>query len=351
VPTQIIDKGMILCAGLGTRMLPITEICPKPLVPILNIPNILYNIFLLRKAGIEKIMLNLYHLPEPLEKFLGDGSKWDVELSYSHEKVLLGTGGGVKKVEPFFEGNPFILCNCDFVVDLELGPIIERHFERKAIATMVLFEDEKLQPFYSKVGITSKEILCQLPSCQTAPPKRIGIFTGIHILNSEVLQHMRAEFSGINQILYPRLMKEYPQKTFGEFVDNARWKDTGDLNAFWMTSMELMKELIQENSKIRLILSDQGYFEKSQGIWLAEGATLPDEVDCTPPLVIGANCRIAKEVRLGPYVIVGDNCRIGKKTKIEETVLLPNSQVESNENLARTLVFGKSVLPAHRRTV
>ena len=92
-----ITKGMVLCAGLGTRLSPITETLPKPLVPVLNVPNLLHSLYLLKRAGIVDIVLNTHHLPEQIESFLGDGSRWDLRLHFSREKTLLGTGGGVKK--------------------------------------------------------------------------------------------------------------------------------------------------------------------------------------------------------------------------------------------------------------
>src|SRR5687768_14967627 len=102
-------KGMVLAAGLGTRLQPITQKTPKPLVPVLNVPNILHSLYLLKRVGITEIILNLHHLPDQLEQFLGDGSRWGLKLAYSREQQLLGTGGGLKKAEKFFDGQPLVL--------------------------------------------------------------------------------------------------------------------------------------------------------------------------------------------------------------------------------------------------
>src|SRR4051812_30310051 len=107
-------KGMILSAGLGTRLLPITGTLPKPLVPILNIPNVVHTLDLLKRAGIKQVVLNLHHLSKQIEEYFGDGSRWGLDVRYSFESTLLGTGGGLKKAEAFFEGEPFVLANCDF---------------------------------------------------------------------------------------------------------------------------------------------------------------------------------------------------------------------------------------------
>src|SRR5262249_29522472 len=114
---------MVLCAGLGTRLKPITEKIPKPLVPVLNVPNLVHTLHLLKRTGIDEIVINTYHLPQALEDYLGDGRRWKMRIHYSRESVLLGTGGGLKKAEPFFEGEPFLLANCDFITNVDLQPI------------------------------------------------------------------------------------------------------------------------------------------------------------------------------------------------------------------------------------
>ena len=107
-----IRRAMLLAAGLGTRLLPITEKTPKPLVPVLNVANILYGLFLLKRCGIEEVVLNLHHLPQAIEDYLKDGKPWGMHIEYSREQLLLGTGGGLKKAEAFFNKEPLVLVNC-----------------------------------------------------------------------------------------------------------------------------------------------------------------------------------------------------------------------------------------------
>ena len=270
--SDTIRKGMILCAGLGTRLLPITEKSPKPLVPVLNVPNLVHTISLLKRSGIEEIVVNLHHLPLLIEQYLGDGRRWGVKIHFSHESALLGTGGGLKKAESFFGGESFVLANCDFITNMDLRPLIAQHRERRATATMILLEDETLQPLYSKVGIDRDGYLCSLPSSQTRPPSRTGIFTGVHILENETLRYLKAVPSGINEILYPALMKESPTQVFGQFVKDTYWYDTGDLSTFWSTSMKLLGRLADGDVDLEGLLDSNGaYAERKPGVWLPEG--------------------------------------------------------------------------------
>jgi NDP-sugar pyrophosphorylase family protein len=93
---------MILAAGFGTRLRPLTNTIPKPLLPVGGTPLIVWNLLLLRRHGIRDVIINLHHLGELIEKELGDGSTVGMRISYSHEPTILGTGGGLKQAESFF---------------------------------------------------------------------------------------------------------------------------------------------------------------------------------------------------------------------------------------------------------
>jgi NDP-sugar pyrophosphorylase family protein len=338
---------MILCAGLGTRLLPITEIFPKPLVPLLNIPNIVHSLALLKRAEVKEVIINLHHLSQSIENYLGNGSKWGMEISYSKETILLGTGGGLKKAEPFFsnESEPFILSNCDFVSNVDLGPIIDLHFERNALATMVLFEDPSRQASYSKVGCTTDGHLCSLPKLETKHPSRTAIFTGIHLLGKEAFSYLKEEPSGINEILYPALMKEFPERTYCDFVKHGYWYDTGDLHWLWTSSMALLENLAAKNKSMLELLSENGdYREMKKGVWTAGGEPLPAGVDFTPPILIGKNCKIAPSVSLGAYSIIGDNALIGPRASVEKTIVLPGGVIAEGKRVDHALIFNQTAL-------
>lgn len=344
-----ITKGMVLAAGLGTRLLPITEKFPKPLVPVLNVPNILHSLNLLKRAGIREVIINLHHLPHLIEDYLGDGSRWGMRIAYSKETTLLGTGGGLKKAERFFEGGPLVLVNCDFISDVHLQPIIERHLERDALATMVLHEDPELQPFYSKVGTDAHGNLCRLPSCETKTPARTGLFTGIHVLANACLRYLKETPSGINEVLYPALMKEHPQRVFAEMDGGAYWYDTGERTTLWNASMKLLGRLQKGDKVLRDFLAAFGGYEEAKpGIWAVSSDDIPSHGALTPPLIIGRKCRVGKNVRLGPNSLIGDGCIVDDGAHVTNFVALGAAHIPGGKISEDALQFQELTLPAKR---
>jgi len=112
-------KAMVLAAGFGTRLRPLTDHIPKPLLPVGGRPMIEYTLLLLKKYGITEIIINLHHCGDQIIKTLGDGTQLGLSISYSDEQgEPLGTGGGLKKAEAFFEGAPFLVINGDIVIDI-----------------------------------------------------------------------------------------------------------------------------------------------------------------------------------------------------------------------------------------
>lgn len=136
--TRLITKGMILAAGLGTRLRPLTDTIPKPLIDVGDRKIIEYNLALLGRSGIKDIAINLHHLGNQIESFLGDGRKYGVNLKYFHESKILGTGGGIKNAGGFFGEEHFVAINSDILTDLDLRDVMGFHFSSNASATLVL---------------------------------------------------------------------------------------------------------------------------------------------------------------------------------------------------------------------
>lgn len=342
-----VKKAMILAAGLGTRMAPVTDTIPKPLVPILNIPNIVHNLYLLKEAGIEEVVINAFHLGPKLLAALGDGDSLGVRLRYSVEEVLLGTGGGVKFAEPLLGNEPFVLCNSDLITDMDLNAAIEFHFAQNAVATMVLLDDAIKKRKYANVGTDAAGHLCQLPSQKTSEPVRTGIFTGIHILQPEIHAYLEPVFSGINQVLYPRLMREKPEQVFGYFAPSEKttWLDTGEVPLFWDTSMKLLDDLQLPRHHLRGLLETHRFKNRGSGVWLEEGAELPADLEQTGLLLLARDCRLGSRVHLGSHVVIGAGASLGDGCRVERTVILPGSHVAAGAVVRDKIVFGNRVLP------
>lgn len=318
-----IKKGMILCAGLGTRLKPVTDKIPKPLVPVLNVENVLHTVRLLERAGIQEIIVNLHYLPEHLEKFLSTHKKIKAKIFFSKESVLLGTGGGVKKAEPFFEGQPFVLANCDFVTNLDVGALIQEHFRTQSLATMFLYQNPRKEPKYSKVGIDSDGHLCQLPKLQTQKPAQTGIFTGIHVIESSCLNILEEKPCGINEILYPTLMKETPDRVRGLFSKSGYWCDTGEVDTFLASTFELLEELKRDP-----------FLKETIATFANE-----DTAKKQPLVLFGSRCSIEQSAKIGPSAVIGSDTRIGKNCHIANSVVLPNAVVPNDTTITNAIYF------------
>ncbi|HLZ32552.1 MAG TPA: NDP-sugar synthase [Nitrospira sp.] len=185
-------KAMILAAGLGTRLRPLTNTIPKPLLPIAGTPLIVWNLLLLKRHGFHDVIINLHHLGPMIEQALGNGSKYGLRIYYSHEPVILGTGGGIKQAEPNFSGEPVLVLNGDTLFELNLEALCAFHQERKAAATLVLRPDSdavrwglvEIGPGHRIVRITGRG--------KAEPgPTQPRMFAGIHILNPRLLREVR----------------------------------------------------------------------------------------------------------------------------------------------------------------
>ena len=181
-------RAMILAAGLGTRLRPLTDTLPKPLLPIAGHPLIVWNLLLLRRHGITDVIINLHHLGHLVEQALGDGSPFGMRIAYSKEPMLLGTGGGLKQVEPFFNGEPFFVLNGDTLFDLDLGAMAAAHRRSRAVATMALRADPDPDR-WGAVEVDARQYVIRINGRgRTAGgPTSKRMFAGVHLMHPRLL--------------------------------------------------------------------------------------------------------------------------------------------------------------------
>lgn len=187
-------KAMILAAGLGTRLRPLTDVTPKPLLPVAGTPMIVWNLLLLKRHGIRDVVINLHHLGDMIRQALGDGSALGMRLIYSYEPVILGTGGGIKQAEPHFQGEPVLVLNGDTLFDLDLGAVMAFHRERAAAATLVLRQDPDAAR-WGLVEVTDRAEIVRITGRGRSAPTVTAarMFAGIHILHPRLLRYLPAD--------------------------------------------------------------------------------------------------------------------------------------------------------------
>ena len=225
-------KAMVLAAGQGTRLRPVTDTQPKALVPVAGRPMIEYCLLLLRYYGIRDIVINLHHHGEQIENRLADGRRLGLQISYSVEPELLDTGGGLLKAKPFLQEDTFIVINTDVLIDLHLDQLLEFHHKQQAAATLVLRPDTNADQ-YGSMDIDERGRICRfldtIIPVQSAGPMRKLMFTGVQVLEPKIFDYMDMgmtahKFSTTRQT-YPRMLAN-GQPLYG-FCFDGFWQDLG----------------------------------------------------------------------------------------------------------------------------
>ena len=184
---------MILAAGLGTRLRPLTDTLPKPLLPIAGRPLIVWNLLLLRRHGITDVIVNLHHLGQMIEQALGDGSQFGMRLAYSREPAILGTGGGLKQAEPFFGGEAFLVVNGDTLFELDITGMVSAHREHRALATMAVRADPDPDR-WGAVELDGARRVVRIVGRGKQPegPTEKRMFAGVHLMHPRLLASVPA---------------------------------------------------------------------------------------------------------------------------------------------------------------
>ena len=186
-------RAMILAAGFGTRLRPLTDTLPKPLLPIAGRPLIVWNLLLLRRHGITDVIINLHHLGHLIEQALGDGSQFGMRLAYSREPVILGTGGGLKQAEPFFGGEAFLVVNGDTLFELDVAGMVSAHRQHRALATMAVRADPDPER-WGAVELDKTRRVVRIAGRGRPPegPAEKRMFAGVHIVHPRLLASVPA---------------------------------------------------------------------------------------------------------------------------------------------------------------
>ena len=235
---------MVLAAGQGTRLRPITDKKPKALVPVAGRPMIEYALLLLRHYGIREIVINLHHFGEQIEAHLGDGKRLGLELSYSEEAELLDTGGGLLKAKPFLQDGSFVVINTDALIDLDLAQVLAFHHNSKASATLVLRPDQDADR-YGSIDVDQAGLICRFlehrAARNTAGAVRKLMFTGVQIFEPKVFEYMGGsgasrKFSTTKET-YPRMLQG-GEPLYG-FCFDGFWQDVGTMERIKEAELKL----------------------------------------------------------------------------------------------------------------
>jgi mannose-1-phosphate guanylyltransferase len=200
---------MILAAGFGSRLRPLTDRIPKPLIEIAGKPLIAYSLALLRAAGIREVIINLHHRGDDIRSALEGMSAHGMSITYSVEDPILDTGGAIKKARSFLEGGRFAVLNADVICNVDLRQVMAWHEQHGALATMVLRPDYDMRR-YGIIEIDDRGRIRRF----LGVPEAVGepltplMFAGIHLFEPGVFSYMdeKEHRFGINRVTYPRML-------------------------------------------------------------------------------------------------------------------------------------------------
>lgn len=327
-------KAMILAAGMGERLRPLTNEVPKPLVPVANRPIIEYNLHLLKTLGIKEVAINLHYLGDKIKDHLGYGKRFGLQISYSPEPVLLASGGGIRKMGSFFDGETVLVINGDILIDIDLKDLIRFHRDKAAFATLVLRPNRAPERYGTLKTDDSGRICDFLDLVGTAAADlHSRMFTGIHVLEPQALRCLpdQDRFC-INRDVYPHWIRS-GKKCFG-FDHGGYWKDLGTLDDYFQANMDLLEGRGLTNP------------------WAAGGnkSRSTEEVSLEPPYIMGDGVSLGEASRIGPRAVIGDRSQIGPGARITNSVIWPDSCIHRGEQIDGMIVTRYQRIPVGHHT-
>ncbi len=320
-------RAMVLAAGLGTRLRPITYEMPKPMVPVLNRPVMEHIVRLLARHGFTETIANLHWFPDLIEAHFGDGSAFGVELSFSREEQLLGTSGGVRNAAGFL-GDSFLVISGDALTDIDLSAMREFHESHDGIATLatkrvrdtsqfgvaITGADGRIQGFQEKPD--PAEALSDLANC------------GIYMFRSEIFDFFPS--AGTSQAAGPgdpAGFADWAMDVFPALLDgdvpfysheiDAYWNDIGNLEELRSGNLDALGGAVAVEREGEVV---DGF---------RSGSPDPDEGALKGPVLLGAGCEIGDDVRIDGPAVIGDGARVGDGARLHEVIALPGAEISA----------------------
>lgn len=339
-------KAMILAAGKGTRVRPITFTIPKPMIPIMQKPVMEFLVDLLRQHGFDEIMVNVSHLADEIESYFRDGQGFGVDIAYSFEGRIedgmligdaVGSAGGMRRIQdfsPFFDDTFIVLCG-DALIDLDLKAAVEWHRQKGSIATIIMKTVDPNDVSSYGVVVTDEEGRVQSfqekPTVDEALSNTIN--TGIYIFEPAILDLIPSgEEFDIGGDLFPKLVS-MNLPFYGVAMD-FQWVDIGKVPDYWHA---IRSVLMGEVKNVAI----PGH-EVKPGVYTGLNVDINwDKVDIQGPVYIGGMTRIDEGVKIIGPTMIGPNCHICSGATVDNSVIFEYSRLGPEANLVDKLVFGR----------
>ncbi len=317
-------KALVLAAGLGTRLQPLTSRWPKPAVPLLGQPLLRYTLAVLARAGVTEFGLNTHHLAARMAQVAeAEAARFGLRLSLSEESVIQGTAGGIRGLRRVVEGEDgFLVWNGDALFTPELGPLLAAQRQGGAAATLLLLP---MPPGASYATVDTdaagrvRRIAGRGPGGEALLPWH---FSGVHLASPRIFSAMaEAGPEDINRDVYPRLLQQ--GEVIRGAVVQAAWKDVGTPGGY----LEAQKALLLGD--VPDVFGSHSPFARAvgaAGVWKAPGAMLQGTAH--PPVYLDTGAVVAAGAEVGPNVYVGPGVRVPAGSRIADAALLEGAQPE-----------------------
>jgi mannose-1-phosphate guanylyltransferase len=334
-------RAMVLAAGLGTRLRPLTYEMPKPMVPVLNRPVMEHILRLLARHGFTETIANLHWFPDLIEGYFGDGSSCGVELSYSREERLLGTSGGVRNVAGFL-GDSFLIISGDALTDIDLAAMREFHASHDGIATLAAKRVEDTSQF--GVAITGSDGRVQGFQEKPDPSEALSDLAncGIYMFRREIFDFFPepgtskaagpgdpAGFADWAMDVFPRLL-ESDVPFYAHEID-AYWNDIGNLEELRSGNVDALTGAVAVEREGEMVDG------------LRSGEPAGEEGALAGPVLLGPGCEIGDDVRIDGPSVIGDGVSVGAGCRLREVIALPGAEIPAGAVLVGAIAAKRGV--------
>jgi mannose-1-phosphate guanylyltransferase len=301
-----------MAAGMGTRLSPITDHVPKPLVPVANRPALEYLLARLPEAGVTEVAINLHHYGDAVRAAFGDGSRLGLRIHWSYEPELLGTAGGAAPVANFLRetGEPFLVLSGDGLHAIDLAALVRRHHEAKAIGTLTVLEID--DP--SRFGVCVLDEAGLITAFQEKPALADALSRwascGVYCFEPEVLDRLPdAQFFDWARDVLPRMLADGDR--LAAYRTDAYWSDIGTVADLLRANLDLVS----------------GALGLADGAGIDPTAAIDPSAHIDGAVAIGARASVGADVRISGPVAFGAGARIGEGAALRDAVVLPGSAV------------------------
>jgi mannose-1-phosphate guanylyltransferase / phosphomannomutase len=322
-------KAVIMAGGEGTRLRPLTYNQPKPMIPMANRALMEHVVALLRRHGFNEIVVTVGFQANAIQTYFGNGVEFGVDIVYASEETPLGTAGSVRNAMQQL-GEPFLVISGDVLTDIDLGALVDFHYEKKATGTMALRSVANPLEFgIVMVGEDgSVERFLEKPSWGQVFSDTIN--TGIYVFEPEIFDYIGPGEVDFSSEVFPRLVAE-GRLLYG-FVTEGYWEDIGTLEAYARAHQDIL------DTRVRAELPG---FALRGGIWLGEGAEVDPGAEVRGPAIIGDYCSVQAGAALGEYTVLGRNVRVATDAYLERAIVHDNAYLGPGVRL-RGCTIGRS---------